>query len=884
MIHDGYTPWREVTVTLDSAEPGHSEPYYARQRDRFAIKMEEVDSVEQLASGAIGLKPNETDLSFLHETTAGQGSIIRLPDVEAIPLLQEVPMQRQYPELPLLSPGASVSSTGDHFLLKRVPAGSNWNSILSSPLGSPTLSPTPRYPMDRIAEGKVGPGGAYPGIDPADQGYVIRFVAPNVPVGFADYLWTFMFGGIMTPAGFGLFALTLGGAGKAKLHEWIGPEATGGWELVDEWVWAPAELIPGRMHAVRLIPHCSKWLEVRSSVTDTARPGGRMTAHRPTGLHGQEVKPHAHLYEAKNRQAIAVPPAGLAWPVTGQGRFRFDARRDLRFPFQIARITYPATGSFEEPPFRVPNTPGTSHVVELVLRAIAHKRLTDSAPLGEVVPEPIDTTTDMSLAPDTETYSEGGVSKTISGYETPPAPNAMKVRLVLSTLLGTTHVTPYLLGYEVRRRGEFATPAASPITISDSHRVQSPVTRLEIDQGDQDPTHARATLRIADLTNRLTRVRARGEMPIKIETTYDRLDQTKKAVIFEGTIVKPVATLRGNLTGVAYPSPDWHELRLECAGKHHRISKRDWPKQVLSFAWDPNGPVDPDTGGRKPWKVTDAARLLMQTAGVPDDMLIIPDLPMRFWSNGDPDQEHLQISVGTPILEFVQLVLHDYLNYFLVWDANALSAGAWRVLPAPSSSDPVLWNYQADGPGAGKLAHHPGSYAADTTFMDEWESWPVAPLGNWLQVTAGQGNSDGKHYTVQVRNPLSYDRPGDSAASDVEDPDYLGYLSPLYRRIDGRLTTPEAAKFVARVTFERVCRGQRFGRLLSPAVLVAPNEASVYTTNTHRPHLYGDHVTIDSGDGPEDWFVLSCHWDVHKKHMMTQVLEVMKFNDPLSYS
>lgn len=871
----GWTLWRELEVELDYSEPTAQEPFFARQRDRFALTPDEVSGVEQLASGVWLLKPNETDLSLLHETTAGHASIVRLADVATIPLMTEVPMQRQYSELTGLTYDASVAASGDHFMLLRVPAGTTWTQGVITSTPSPTLSPSPRLPMQRLVESKTG---ASNGIDLEDQGYVIRWWHPGAALGYIDYLWSFLFGGPVSPSGYGQFCLTIGGAGKAKLHEYI----SGAWALVDEWTWAPAELIPARMHTMRIIPHAARWIEFRSSVTDTARSAGRQTAHRPTGLHGDEARPHAHLYEAKNRGDLPRRQGHVFYPMTGPGQFKFDTRQDARFPFQITRITYPTTGYLVDAPFRLPNTPGTLHALEVIMRAVVRRTLRTDTQQGEVVAQPIDASSDVNLSTQTETYTEGGTSKTIHGWQCPTSPHAVKVKLTFNNLDGITHVSPWLLGYECRRRGEFATPATTPILINDTHRRQSPVTRLEIDQGDTDPAHGRASLRIADFVKRVERLRLRGEMPLRVTTTYDRADQTKKAVIFEGYAVKPEGTLRGNQAGVLYPDPDWYDLRVECAGKAHRISKRDWPKQTLSLAWDDAAPADPDNPGSKlPYKVTDAVRLLLQTAGVPDQMLDIPDLAMRFWTNGDPDQEHLQIEVGTPILEFVKAILADYLNYFLQWDANAGSAGMWRVKPAPKLADAVLWNYQSTHPGAGKLVTHPGSYAASTTFMDHFESWPLAALGNWLQVTANLGNAEGRHYTLQVRNPLSYNRPGETTA-DPDDPDYLGYLSPLYRRIDGRLTTPAAAKFVARVTFERVCRGQRYGRLISPAVLIdaATAEPTIYTTHARRPHLYGDHITIDG----EDWFVLGCRWDVKKKHMQTQILDVMRFNQPLSYS
>jgi hypothetical protein len=481
-----------------------------------------------------------------------------------------------------------------------------------------------------------------------------------------------------------------------------------------------------------------------------------------------------------------------------------------------------------------------------------------------------------ALGTQTETWTELSTTRTINGWTVPAAPAAVAVKITFDNPT-VTHTSPWLAGYEARRRGDFAALAPTPIKINSSHYRQSPATRIDLDQGDEDPSHARASLRVSDLVNRVSILANRGDIPVRVTTTYTT-DQTKKSVLWEGYIVKSEATLRGNLAA-QYPSPDWHDYRCEALGKFKRMAERDFPRQALWFGDDTRPEAPPASGRRPPWKVTDAIRYLITEAGFDSSQIDVPDLPIRFWTNNSASQDHLQIQIGDSLFDWIVEAAKTYLNYFLVWDANAGSSGKWRLRPAPRYGASACWTYVFGGPAPGKLPHLSASYGSNTTFVEKgsYERWVVPAEFNWIQMTGIL--EGGSLYTVQARNPKSYNRPGEATA-DSTDPDYLGRLRPVYGRPDPRLCTREAVKFATRLVFERAGRAAIYARFTSPAVLIdaATLEPTVYTTYARRPHLFGDIVTLDGSP----YFVRNCRLEITKDFHQIQHIEAQMLRAPLA--
>jgi len=219
------TPDLGISIDLDRPASVQQEPFFAKQRMLFEIREPVLTNVEQLASGVWILKPQNTSLTTLHETTDGQATIVRLSQFVHPLEIQEIPVQRKWSELPNIDAESVVSTQGDHFYIKRLPAPpATWDIGIISSTPVPTLPTTPNYPLDTVLNHQ----GA---LDPADQGYILRWIHPAHPQEFVDYVMSFGFGSPLLPGGYGQFELVFGGDGRAFLFEYIGTPLA--WVLVD---------------------------------------------------------------------------------------------------------------------------------------------------------------------------------------------------------------------------------------------------------------------------------------------------------------------------------------------------------------------------------------------------------------------------------------------------------------------------------------------------------------------------------------------------------------------------------------------------------------------------------------------------------------------------
>lgn len=870
------TPNREVTIELDRAGSVLVEPWFAKCRRLFEIQHPILDNVEQLASGVFILKPNNTSLATLHETTSGQTTIRRLNVFNAPSVVQEIPVQRSKTELTGVSPGANVSASGDHFLLKRVPATGTWNNSLAEIRPLPTLPTTPNYPLDPLVQLNTG-------LDVADQGYIVRWVMPGHGQEYVDWPFAFRFGGPLTQSGYGEFMLVIGGEGRALLYEWIGDPAA--WVLVDDWRYAPAALVPGSPCTMRLIPHAGRWLEFRTHVNDKNPVAAPLLAQRRTAFYGIQTSTHAHLYEVTNRSALPPRPNGLSYPVTGPGQPEFRVRRDVGLRFQLADVTYPATGTLEDEVFTIPNVNFSDHVLAIRLFDMIQFDSLTLQPHGSTSAVAVHGITGVTLTPGVENWQLGGQTILLQGFQLAGRPNAVKVRVTLTNNTPGGPYSPWLFGYEAFKLGENNTSPNAPLVIDGTHYRQSPVTRVNISGANFDASHETASLRISDLVNRCSRLGVRGEGTIRVKSTFDPAQPNKETVLFDGYWTRAEGQLRGR-AGATYPSPLWTSYELTCLGQWKRLAERDFVElEAMAFDTDPNltSPPPPQNGTTPPWKVTDAIRYLLSMAGIADSQILVPDLPIRMYRDGPDARDTMIIYPGDGIAEFIIKLAKDYLNAFLIFDANALTDGAWRLKLMPTGNESAIHTFTDDLPAAGRITTHAGSYPSNTTWIarDSLYEWTIPPENTWVLVTGEYPKT--KRYPVEHNNPKAYNKPGENTA-DVNHPDYTdGRFRPLYNRHDPTLTTPAAVKFVARRLFDIACRAQRFARFGCPLPIVnaAAIEPTVYTTHTHRPLMFGDVVRWRDG---RKAMVTQCNVQFIKQHHMMGFLEVTLFNDPLPIS
>jgi hypothetical protein len=865
------TPDRSITVEFDRPGSVQVEPYFAKRRSFFEIQKPILNNVEQLASGTWIIKPSNSSLSFLHETSAGQASIIRLTEFNHPASVQELPLQRSHSDLTGVTPAVAVSSSGDHFMTKRITAGASWDLDIGCPRGLPSLPSTPNYPLDCVLNSKTAP-------DPADTGYIVRWVHPAHHQELIDYLFVIKFGGELTPSGYGEFSLTVCGDGRCVLYEWI----EGEWVKVDEWLYAPAELAPGTGHTLRILPHAARWIEFKANVNDRAASVFQAPSQRRASLYGQQVSPNAHLYEAKNRGNLPRPANGLALPMTGAGSICYCVRRDLRLWWQFARIRYPASGTIEDDIFTVPQVNFSSHVLAVRTFSMVLFNPLTMVPYGSTSAVAINAITGATLTPGSETWLLGSQTITLNGYQLPGRPNGVKIRATLTNANPGGPYSPWFFGYEAFKLGENNNAPNSPFVIDGSHYRQSPCTRINISSAGFEPSYETASLRVADLVNRCTRLRTRSEGTVRISTTYDPAQPNKTAVLFDGYWTRSEAQLRGK-AGKVYPSPEWHDLEMTCLGQWKRLAERDFVElEQMTFATDPNvtTPAQPENGNTPPWKVTDAIRYLLAMAGIAESQISVPDLPIRLYWNGPTHEQAYAIRPGEHVGEYILKLAKDYLNAYLIWDANAFTDGAWRLKFLPKGTESAIWTFTDDPPTAGRLATHPGAYPSNTTWIarDSLFEWGIPAENSWVRVV-GQ-YPEKQLYPQELENPKMFNRPGANTA-DPDHPDYIdGRFKPLYHRYDSTLKTPQAVQWVARRLFDIACRSQRYARFACPLPLVnaASIEPTVYTTHTHRPLMYGDVVNYRRGGVTRKAMVTQCNIRTYKQHHMMGLIEVQLFN------
>jgi len=865
------TPGRDVTITLDHAEEVLAEPFFSISRERFEIREPVLDDVIQLQSGCFILKPLN-DLDAVHETTVGQSGTLRLSEFNAAACVEEIPRQRQYSELTGLSPSGAVASTGDYWCTKRVAAGASWAQEINYALAKPTLPGTLHYPLDRVLEHQQTLVDLLTSFQ--DTGFLLRWEAPGSASDLADWHFVFYFGGELfgRPAypvkGYGLFALAVGGQGRALLFERI----EDAWEQVADFQYAAAATVPGRGHVLRIIPHI-RYIEFKSQIHDRVEPNMLLNQSRLSAFSGRIVAADTFTYEAKNRAEIPNPFPGRAPSMTGGQYVALDVRRDLRLTWQINRLLYPASGTLTDRPFVVPHDPDVSdHALEVVPHGFLTTVVLGSIEASRVTVEAQDAQDGSPLATKQEVYSFGGESRTIDGWELPGSPNAVQIEFTFENLGGSgTPFTPYFVGYEARKRGTQATPTVTALTIDKTHFRQSPCSYLTITGQDADPSHETAGMVIEDYTNRAAVLRTRATIPCRIKTSYDG-DPAKLSVLFEGYVIKTRSRLRGR-EGRTWPSADWHSHDCQLLGKWVRLKDRDWAGEIQTFHEDPS-PSAPRVGGvPAPWKVTDAIRHVLAVAGFSAAQVsLIPDYPLRFWYSGLQDhRDILELWPGESLADALLTWARDYFNATLLWDANALATGAFRLKQPIQGTESPLWSFVVGTAPAGRLATAPGAYGATSTFVasDTLEEWVVPPEGNSLTV---YGYVNGEKLRGYATNPKSY-----GAGADTSDPDYIGRHIPIIRRPDPTLVTPQAVRFVTRTIFERACRAQLWARFAAPLVLVDPGEASVYTTYLRRPLQAYDPIYLNG----ELYMVRNVTLDLLKQHHGMMVVECQKYRAPL---
>jgi hypothetical protein len=251
----------------------------------------------------------------------------------------------------------------------------------------------------------------------------------------------------------------------------------------------------------------------------------------------------------------------------------------------------------------------------------------------------------------------------------------------------------------------------------------------------------------------------------------DLIGSTQDVVLFKGEITKPES-----IKSPSIACPDRRTRVLRCVGQAARLSDAMfWCQQ--SFA---QAPADLDPVGaqaNKPWRITDMIKWGLGQAGVTADGMDVPDLEVRYYPSARGSVQDMILQPGVKILPWVENLV-KLINHNLMFDANRLPHGRWRVTsPALQSTSP-LWQFTLDHPGAGKT-YGSGAYAADTCHIhrDTFRCWLEAPELNKLIVTTTgsltPGGDSDQGLVVKAVNPASYNYKWPDVTADLSSPDYL---------------------------------------------------------------------------------------------------------------
>lgn len=743
-------------------------------------------------------------------------------------------------------------ASGGLLYQKQVAAGGSWEDRLSADQTSypgPTL--TSAVTLDRVyASNDVH--------DPQD-GLVFEFVNPGSRVRLLGPIASVYFNG---PAGtddrlsgFGQYCLVIELSGECSLYERGDSGGSTVWKLRGQFgiPLGPFDSLTTLVITTNATPACSGlWrgnrivfkqssaLDLRSkSKGFTAQLEGNLLTAAATAI-GNAIEPFVYT----------VPRASIE-PIQ-QTAIRLDLRRDVRALLNVGTLTYPTTGEIIDEPVAFPTV------------------ATDAQPFtfewyGD---RPTGTTITAKLfdhETDTELTGTTTIDDCIGQQIVFDVPTGTQIRYLRAEfeLTGDGTKTPTLTGYRIIRQpvtSEDIEDAAItvPIRAAGTAIPSVPVESVDISGTGEDPAEESASFVVSDLLTEGSALYGYSGKPVDAVITDDLGAVT--SIIHTG-YVKSSSSVR------VAPSTDDEARRYTIAssGMYERLRRAISPTRLNLL--DKNAGISLDDAA--PQKATDALRLLFTACGYPSAALDIPDLPIRLFGY----DQNAVIEPSTPLYEPIMQIVRDYLGGYVIWDPNAGDAGMWRVVARKNAPYGYLARFTPNHPGNLKLPHLPESYGTEGTHSyasgqevpvlpmlrgieDQWEPAEancVIVNGTTLNPSAFPGNTKGMQHAFAINfesvNALGLGF-GDPLLPDPTDPDTLGELVCI-NVWDPTLTTPEAAKWVARRVFDAACYARHYLRFRSFLPLVTD------ITDTHqtyaRPLRFYDMVEV--WDNREDAWV-----------------------------
>lgn len=709
-----------------------------------------------------------------------------------------------------ISASGSLISAGIPAFTKRVTAGADWNTELTSDLNAlskPTLA-TADVPMNRVLSSVK----TYA----ENAGFALNIVLPPDSVG-QDTLATFYFGGPVQTgtsgkAG-GQFCVVLRGSGEALLQENDGSA----WQVRKRFRWIAGEHVGGLgTYTVWIFPYGRDTIAIRTVGTAISPAdsifgvGSAINTATTLALAPSQIARGGTFYRSQQVNTGYAPGNY----VTGAGQIRLDVRRDLRPLITIVHLSPPlAGGTLVDAPFFIPFPIPAGTALSLAQNAVTPK---DSSLVANLY----DASTHAALTPVSANkwLSNGGQQLYYAKFGFTPD--------------SVIEQTPVLWAYEVQ------VAAASTINRTGTS-VQIPLQGLSITGPDLDPTHDTASCSVQDPGDNYTLLRTRARIHSRINSYTDL--GVLNSVLFEGEIQRANAKYRGHADGV-WPVPSWRQYDLTLTGMWARLADQV-NQSIRDYTHDGTG---------QPWKITAIIRDLLTVLGFPASMIDVPEQEIRLQPADASGANDLVMMPGASYADLILKLARDYLGSVFLWDPNAGSApGMWRLLPNPGLNPTTfLWSF-LDSPGPGLLATHPSSYATQTTFIAKidgqstYESYVVPPEANYIQVigTGGPGaTGTGKtQKSIVLYNAKSFDHAGPT--SDPTSPDYLGRMVPVIY-VDSTLADDASMAFVARRLYDQVCHAQKWLSFTAPLVLLSPAMTGDPLQTLYRPLRVNDPVYV----------------------------------------
>lgn len=781
------------------------------------------------------LKPVQTDISKFNEYEKWQYLTLRLPswnhkpyesaannqggqaglDEEAVSRnsdrLQGMPEGGVIPENSTDTNGMFIQYPGqrpvssDFFIVKKVPAGKSWESFVSLPEGRKL----PSYlPMDTLAVSNE--------TFPANQGFFLRFSLSGNVQKNPDAVLRFLFG---------QFVITFDGDGIAWLCEHNpNEEAPHAWNVVHEFRYAQPGKITNTAHTLAIWPAYDaegrRYIAFTNSALDAAKEAiGLSTGFYETLPTNQNV----YLLDSPGKDkkfGQDLYPSVVTRPDT----VALDVRRDIRVKWQVSLLGFPTEGSLEDLPHD--SLWNTSAYAPLQGRMFSY------------IPEGTNLVGEFWDAETQEPWNEQ---------------TGVKPYVVFRFSSSDAKSTPFLYGYQLYKNPVVQEVDFGAITETEYRNIQ-------LTGYDGDAQGEIGQVDITDIYGTHSRLRNRGEFYAQVGTTFLAPDGTpQNTILAQGYIVRPSSRQEGKSGWVndrnGYPNFDWREHFLPIQGCWKRLYERVETTVFRLYAQDESAPDDPITKVKPPWKVTDAIRDLLYSAGYPPDEVLIPDLPFRLWpGKGARAPEEIVIKPEQGYAELIQRLAKNYLGAYLYREPNIAPRGAWTLLFAPLPGAAPVYEFLSTPP-AGMPHHLTMGYPPNTG--------PVLSKPNYKQISPDFNlvlvvcpiNYDGKNkigYVDWLHNPYSCNIPGFTQMADPEHPDFFGGRVRPVVVVDPSLAgvpignysagemTQLAVTWLTNRLYDFLCHAQQLVSFKTPANFIFDGDIQAY-----RPLRFQDPVLWD---------------------------------------